>query len=781
MRPVALGAGGAALVSFPAPLTWRTPAGEYCGRRDAFPSTPMKLTCPPTHLSRLWLAAALLAALGVLPRPAAAQYGPPPAAPAAPPFAAKSAQVTLLANAAAVAPGQPLTVGLHFKLAPGWHTYWLNPGYAGGPAKVKWTLPRGWRVGELQFPAPERIATPIPGVPGPPPVSYGYSGEVLLLAELTPPRDLAPGVNVRLEAKADWYVCSDEQVCEPGKATLALELPVAATPAPAASPETAALFARFTALLPKPPPAEWEFIAQNIGHSVRVMVGLPESHGEAPVETEEQIPTIRYFPLKAVRVEEVDRSSLVFNDRTLMFQIPAVVGAEPPKRLTGLLVIEKWPEPRDARVLAIDLPSPPPTRAGARPTAGGDAPAAGGTTSLLGALALAFLGGLLLNLMPCVLPVLSLKVLGFVEQARAGGAAPWRHGVAYTAGVLVSFLGLAGLLLALRASGQALGWGFQLQEPAFVVVTAVLLFLIALNLFGVFEVGVGLMGLAGGAGARGGLGGSFLTGVLATVVATPCIAPFMGTALAYALAAPAAAGLVVFASLALGLAAPYLVLAVVPGLLRFVPRPGAWMETFKHALGFPMLAVVVWLLGVLGKQTDTERLLRVVAGLLIVAAGAWVLGHWATPVRPARTRWLARGLALLALAAGLVFALRPPPRDAWEPFSPARLAELRAAGTPVFVDFTAAWCVTCRANETFAFTAAVYRAMAERGIVPLRADWTKQDPVITEALAGYGKTGVPYYVLYGRGPNAPPEPPLGQVLTPGKLLEAFARIPPPTP
>jgi thiol:disulfide interchange protein len=413
-----------------------------------------------------------------------------------------------------------------------------------------------------------------------------------------------------------------------------------------------------------------------------------------------------------------------------------------------------------------------------------------GWLALLVTLGGAFLGGLILNLMPCVLPVLSIKVLGFVEQAKAGRGEAWQHGLVFTAGVVLSFWALAGILLALRAGGQQLGWGFQLQEPAFVAFLVAVLFVFGLVLFGVFEVGLTLTTVGGAAMNRSGLAGSFFTGVLATVVATPCTAPFMGSALGVALAQPTAVALLIFTALALGMSAPYLILAAAPQLLRFVPRPGPWMESFKQFMGFLLMGSVVWLLWVLGLEVGVDGLALMLGMLVLIGLGGWIWGRWGSLTRTPVIRRIAMATALLIIVGSTVFGVRtihqlPSAANAatgsketksggirWEPFSLARVEELRRAGKPVFVDFTAAWCLSCKANEKVALeTEAVRQEIEQRGIVMVKADWTNRDEEITRTLAEFGRSGVPLYVFYpanGREPKVLPE-----VITPGLILETF--------
>ncbi len=411
---------------------------------------------------------------------------------------------------------------------------------------------------------------------------------------------------------------------------------------------------------------------------------------------------------------------------------------------------------------------------------GATALAGGGFFGLTTAWLFAFIGGLILNLMPCVLPVLSLKVLGFVEQAGGDPRKARSHGLVFTAG---SFLILAGALLLLRAGGEAIGWGFQLQNPTIVALLAFVFLLLALNLFGVFEIGVGLIAMGGTTGALHGHAKSLGDGVLAVVVASPCTAPFMGTALGFSLSQPPAYALSVFAALGLGLAAPYLLLSFQPALLKLLPKPGAWMETIKIALAFPLLGAVVWLLWVLGLQSGLGAMALVLGGMVIAALAAWIYGRWSLPHLAARTRWTATFTALVLLVAGIAISL---PRssiasssetgtvklpEGWEPFSEERLAELRAEGRPVFVDFTAAWCITCQWNKQNVLLAEPIRAaFRDHGVTLLQADWTRQDPNIARILQRYGRQSVPLY-LYFRGTGEPKI--LPEILTSKLVLEVL--------
>ena len=462
----------------------------------------------------------------------------------------------------------------------------------------------------------------------------------------------------------------------------------------------------------------------------------------------------------------------------LMEPVPAGV-----KDAAGLLVAESaWPGHAGRKAVELAFPVVASLPALATPVA---APAGETDGSLVLALVFALAGGLLLNLMPCVFPVLGIKVMGFVRHAHGDARALWMQGVVFSAGVLVSFLVLAGLLLALRAGGAELGWGFQLQSPAFVSLLAALFFLMALNLFGVFEWGGFAQSMTSNLSAEGRYADAFLAGVLATVVATPCTAPFMGAAVGFTLAQPAAVSLAVFAMLGVGMALPVLALSFFPAALKKLPKPGPWMETFKQVMAFPLFATVIWLAWVLGAQAGNDAVVALLAGLLLLGVGAWIYGRWA------RSESIAR-FVFAALFAALGLWLAWPGADAkpgearaatakageidWQPWSPERLAELRAAGTPVFVDFTAAWCVTCQVNKRVALNRdEVAKALAARGVVALKADWTNHDPRITAALAELGRNALPVYALYAPGQAQPKL--LPEVLTASLVVDEISRLP----
>ncbi|MBK8322400.1 MAG: thioredoxin family protein [Betaproteobacteria bacterium] len=692
-----------------------------------------------------------------------------PAAHAAP-VRTERVEAELHAEKAAAVAGKPATVGLRLKHDEHWHTYWKNPGDSGLPTKIRWTLPEGWTAGAFQWPHPERL-------PFGPLVNYGYSGETMLLAELTPPANAKPGP-VTIAGDADWLVCND--VCIPEKASLKLEFAVAeGDPAPKSG--EVARFAKARASLPAKAEG-WKAESTMAGGQLTVRLMPPEG-AVAPGKA-------FFFPDRESFIEPAAPQALARDGGGFRL---AVKLAQPEIKdvttVSGVIVTEgAWPglPGRKAVEIAAPLVTSFPAPAAALPVPDAPAPA-GAEGSLLAALAFAFLGGILLNLMPCVFPVLGIKVMGFVRHAHGDARALWMQGVVFSAGVLVSFLVLAGLLLALRAGGAQLGWGFQLQSPAFVMLLAALFFLMGLNLFGVFEWGGFAQSMTSNVSAQGRYADAFLAGVLATVVATPCTAPFMGAAVGFTLAQPAAVSLAVFAMLGVGMAAPVLLLSLFPNALKRLPKPGVWMETFKQVMAFPLFATVVWLAWVLGAQAGNDAVMMLLAGLLLLALAAWIYGRWARSESLLRfvfaAAFAATGLWLAwphgATAPGAAQASAPRAGEVpWQAWSPEKLAQLRAAGIPVFVDFTAAWCVTCQVNKRVALNREeVVKAFSDRGVVALKADWTNHDPRITAALAELGRNALPVYAVYAPGATQPKL--LPEVLTASIVVDELSRLPAP--
>ena len=666
----------------------------------------------------------------------------------------------LVAHDASIQPGRPFLVALKLTHDEHWHTYWINPG-TGYPTSLRWTLPEGFSAGEIIWPTPHVVKDTKGNVTG-----HGYEGVVFLFVEITPPANLAPGTEVTLRAVADWLMCAE--VCMPGDAKLELTLPVKPEP-PAPNMSVARLFNNAKADLPQPL-AGWSVSAERRENSfvVRLAPAAGTSHRPQDLHLFDSAGLVDYAAPQTITEE----------NGAVVFTLAAAKDGDPAAtRLAGVITSENgWGGTTPAHGATFDVALGAPV---ADPQVSGfksqvSAPPA---TGLVGTLALAFLGGLILNLMPCVFPVLGIKVLGFVNQAGSDRRKVVAHGLVFTLGVLLSFWVLAGLLLALRAGGSQLGWGFQLQSPAFVFGMAAFLLVFALNLSGLFEVGLSATAVGGKLQMQQGYGGSFFTGILATLVATPCSAPFLAPALGAALALPAVESVLVFTAIAVGLAAPYLLLSAFPAAVKLLPRPGAWMETFKQLMAFPLYATVGWLLWVLAGQTkdNDNALLLIVFGLVLLAMAAWVYGRWTKPA--------ARLVAALLLVGG-VWLGWPKPAGAttvtasgyavkWEPWSPAAVEAARAAGRTIYVDFTARWCATCQTNKAAVFSSSeVLKAFGDRNVLLLKADWTSKNSAITDELAKWNRSAVPFNLIYAPGRAEPVI--LPELLTPGIVLEALA-------
>ena len=677
-------------------------------------------------------------------------------------------EAELVAEVKTISPGQSFRAGLWLRMDEHWHVYWRNPGDAGTPPKITWELPEGFKADEINWPAPERIEVP-------PLTSFGYHGQLLLPVEITPPNNLENGAAVILKARAEWLVCKEK--CIPGEAELELKLTVSENE-PVFDNKRAPLFAETGNHLPLEN-SEWTFSAQPTGREIVMTLNPPAGFSDSLEE-------VYFFPFEKGLIDNAAEQVLTATASGYEMSIKrSPYSIEDPSIISGLLVTETgWRGKNSEKALQIYIPIDK-----------NDNAVGALTESVSGniwkALLFAFLGGLILNLMPCVLPVLSLKILGFVQHAGQGRSRTVGHGLIFTAGVLVSFWLLAGALLALRAGGEQLGWGFQLQSPAFLLILSSFMFLFGLNLLGVFEIGTGLAGLGSGNATRSGWLGSFINGVTATVVATPCTAPFMGSALGFSLSQPAGTAMLIFTFLGLGMAAPYLVFSAFPALLKILPRPGRWMETLKQVMGFLLLATVIWLSWVLGIQAGSNAVAALLITLLLLGLAAWIYGRWGTIAENTRRRVIASLAALILIAGGVGFGLvtvglSTPNSNlsavtktgsiTWESFSPEKVEQLQAAGRAVFIDFTAAWCLSCQVNEQVAFgSSEVREKFAELGIAALKADWTRRDETITRALAEFGRNSVPLYVLFGPGNKHDPII-LPEILTPGLVLEALSKI-----
>lgn len=778
------------------------------------PSTrlaPPRDACPRLGALLLALAALVLPGCGQDAQdPAPPPAAPPPAveAPAGPArptgkapepgLSSDHLKVGLAAEHLSVAPGNSVLAGIHLKVEEHWHVYWKNPGI-GDPVAITWNLPDGWTAGPILWPTPNTFS--LGGI-----VTYGFDGHLVLPVELRAPADAPPG-KVELQGSVTWLVCHEE--CVPGDAELTLTLEVAPGK-PEWSPH-APLFTAAREAWPKPLPAGARAAARVEGKQI-----VLELLGDGPWR--EQATRLYLYPEKegegGSASDVVDTEAKQDIVRTgdsvaLRLRMPKRRRA-PPEALKGVLVVETATSRRGFAIeaalggAAAGPASAAPTPAASAPQASEAVPPGFEKGPVKGEYALAVLptvltssdvvvdamagrftggveeeqsplwllllgalvGGIVLNVMPCVLPVLSIKVLGFVSQADEHPAKARRHAYAFALGVLASFWFLAGLVLSLRAGGEQLGWGFHFQSPIFVASMAALMFGVAMNLAGVFEFGMSVQTLAGDAANKihvGGYASSFWSGALATVIATPCTAPMMGPAVGYAMTAPVLHCLAVFTFLGVGMALPYVLLSMSPRLLKKMPRPGPWMETFKHALAFPMFATVIWLGFVLSDHVGAHGVLWMFLSLLVLGLALWIYGTWGTPATSLRTRLLVGYCLAFVVAMGAFTLMRraldqaPPEAPAseqeggiaWEPWSPERVAWRLSQGKTVFVDFTAKWCVSCLAQErAFIDTEPVRKAIAEQGVVMLKADWTRRDKHITAGLAEHGRSSVPLYLVY---------------------------------
>ena len=700
-------------------------------------------------------------------------------------------EARLLAHAPeGVQAGKPLWLGLQLTHAPHWHTYWKNPGDSGQATSLRWTLPADVQAGDIAWPAPSKL-------PVGPLANYGYDGTVLLPVAVTLPEAGAPAGPIKVELEANWLACKQECIPQQGKFTFEL---------PAGQPLTADAVAFDAALqaVPQALPGGNAVLRASVDaqrkHIVFSSEALPEGWQGKMLNLYPETPEIitpaaageqrwdgkRWqieLPLHDMRMESPDHLPVVLALRGEVDADGVVRNAAGPAYRTEAAVAGTWPAAQSPAEMSPELAAA--LRANAQTTKTAPPNGTAGMTFWL-ALGGALLGGLLLNLMPCVFPVLAIKVMSFARHAHS----PREQrvsGLAYTAGVVLSFAALAGLLLVLRAAGEQLGWGFQLQNPWLVAALAGLFTVLGLNLAGVFHVGQLLPGRVAQATARHPVSDALLSGVLAVLVASPCTAPFMGASLGYAIQLPALQALLLFMAMGVGLALPILLGSFFPGILRWLPQPGAWMDTFKQLMAFPMFATVVWLLWVLGHQSGVDGAMALLALLLTGSALLWALG------RSGKARVVLAGMfgaLLLWLAAGYggLIESSPPvdsaaatntnaqPGALWQPWSEQRVQQALAAGQPVFVDYTAAWCVTCQFNKkTVLSTEDFLTAMRARNVLLLRADWTRSDPAITASLNALGRNGVPMYALHD--PKAPAQPQvLTEVLTLNAVQEALSSL-----
>ena len=687
----------------------------------------------------------------------------------------------LLAETASVQPGEPFTIGLSLSPDPGWHTYWINPGDAGKPAKLNWDAPEGLEFGELKFPAPGFV-------PFMTMMSYGYNESTLLLVDVTQTQSVS-GEQLLIKARASWLVC-DDQVCIPERANLELTIPVG----PGGSSDSdsgewrTAAFSQARALVPQSAdwPAEFFQSGDHVVFDISTPLSLqeasnlylfPESAGMIDHTADQQVglwtDRVRVSVPTGPRVARYEETGLVLS-----------VDMDGAPRQSFSLMAKRADAPGETAAAAPASLSATPGGGGHAAAGGGEAGSSAGTAQSGGtsgpglwqAIGFAILGGLILNLMPCVLPILSLKALGVAQMAGEKPAVARNSGLQYLAGVLVSFLVFAALIIALRQAGAVVGWAFHMQNPLIVAILALVMVAVGLNLLGVFEVNVGA-GALGGKSTQG-KAGEFFTGILAVLVATPCTAPFMAGALGYALLQPAPVTVGVFLALGLGFALPYCVVAFLPTAQRLLPRPGAWMVSFRQALAFPMLATAIWLYWVLGNQAGVNALTLALISALALGLGAfgWQRMAGQRVSRPWRGASVAGLLVvLLSMWALPRFVMAPgetSPVEGEVAYSEVALEELRAGQQPVFAYFTADWCITCKVNEGIALKSdAVKEYFSREGVQVMVGDWTNEDPEITEVLQRHGRAGVPLYLYFKPGSGKAVV--LPQLLTPDLVIEAI--------
>ena len=679
----------------------------------------------------------------------------------------------LVAEMTGIAPGQDTWVALRLDHMENWHTYWKNPGDAGRATEITWTLPEGVTAGDIVWPTPKRIELPADLV------DFGYENEIFLLVPLSIPASYQ-GESLDITANAQWLECED--ICIPGGAVVSLSLPVMDATQITPNEQWVEAFSLTRASIP----------TSNV--SFDSTFSISEGNLNILVQATEAVfadaSEISFIPGEHRVFNYVSPQEITYQLSSLQLtqeHHPRLSAA--PEEITGLLLVTD----ESGQQISFEIAATP-DGISASDLGGLLAANAEGITNatavsemnLLLVFAFALLGGLILNLMPCVFPVLSLKVLSLASNSKSSQQEKRLHGLAYTAGVIVAFLILASVLLSLQVGGALIGWGFHLQSPWFISLLIFLFFIMGLSMSGVVEFGTSIMGVGTELQDKEGYTGSFFTGILASVVASPCTAPFMGAALGFAFTQTASIALTVFVALGLGMALPFLLVSFNPTLSKLLPHPGKWMLTFKQILAFPLYATAVWLLWVLGNQTGTDGMALVIACCVLLAAAAWLYQR-RHDIQSAFWRY-ANALIILLCLAVTIGVVRSPLLEtqtiasgisedaAYEAYSDARLAELRSNGQPVFVNMTASWCITCLVNEKVALNSeAVITALAENNITYLKGDWTNNDPEITEVLRRYETSGVPLYLIYPSDPSLPAEV-LPQILTTGVVLDAIERI-----
>lgn len=696
--------------------------------------------------------------------------------------------ISLVSEEETISPGRPFWVAIQLKIDDTWHAYWKNPGDAGMAPALTWNLPEGFQAGPLLWPTPKRFELG-------PSVGYGYEGEASFLVQITPSSTFE-AKTASLSVEMRWVVCSDS-TCLPGESSGTITLPVSKNE-PILSVQNAEIFKLARAGLPQ------KLEAMNAQRQENLVT--------LSFQVQNQVDKVEFFP-EVQHAIDSSAEPILETQAGAPNQYTAILSeSQAAPKLKGVLVVHSS---QGKTAYEVDLPIAPGSEEemttalaethAEEPAISQDKAIVTEASSefeggLLLAIFFAFIGGMILNLMPCVLPVISFKVLSFVKLAGQSRKMVFQHGLAFSFGVILSFWVLASFLLILQAYGRSVGWGFQLQEPLFVAILAALIFIFGLSLFGLFEIGTSLISAASqaqqAAGKRNELVSSFFSGILATAVATPCTGPFLGSAVGFAVTLPAIQALLIFTSIGLGMSFPYIALTAFPKLLRFMPKPGAWMVIFKEIMGFLMMATVLWLVWVFGAQTGSFAVSLLLAGFFLLAVAGWVYGKWDTLVQARVTRLTARAIVIVIVALGsnAIFlsssswaeamggthitptkSMEGKVADAWEEFSPQRLAELREQGIPVFIDFTAKWCLICQANHLVLSTDQVEKKFSELGVVRMKADWTKRDEVIAAELKKLGRNSVPLYVLYTHDDESKRHI-LPQVLTPEVVLATLEKL-----
>lgn len=679
-----------------------------------------------------------------------------------------NAEVELISEQQTIQPGESFWIGIRMDMRDGWYVYYRNPGDSGMPMMVEWLHEDDFQIGDIEWPYPLWIDVS-GGL-----TSYGYYDNILFMMEARAPSNLVSGDEYTLKAEADWLICED--ICVPEYADLTLTLSVSDDDI-TYNEEWFSLFAETRQNLP----VTLDFWNTSASYeNNRATLTLTNEAFDISDYSD-----IKYFANEEGQIENGAAQPFSVDGNSITIELQkSTYKSNDIERLWGVIYnSDGWDEAGTIKAMTIDV-----SISQEDSVASGISAMPIFSSAFLWILLFAFTGGLILNLMPCVFPILSIKVMNFMQMAGHEPRKVKLHGLVFGLGVLLSFLFLAGLLLGLRAGGEELGWGFQLQTPAFIAFLTFLMFGLGLSLMGVFEIGNSLINVAGKADTGEGLRGSFFSGILATVLATPCTAPFMGTALGVAITLPAATALIIFATLGIGMAAPYVLLSSFPALMKFMPKPGGWMETFKQTLAFPLFATAIWLIWVFGQQTGVDGLTRLLIGLLMLSIAVWILNRWSV-LNLSKSKWIiSRAIVTCFVVFGFLFAAGANPGNIqnesgvsvsygieWQDFTIDLVEEHRQAGKNVFIDFTADWCITCKANERVAFSSnRVKDKFEELNFEMVKADWTNRNPEITRTLESFGRNGVPFYVIYSSNLDEPLI--LPELLTPGIVLNALDRV-----